>query len=282
MEDICAVIVTYNPEIKLIYNVEALLPQVDQVIIIDNGSSIGSEVFLDVVKNKSHVTIHYFKYNKGLAAGLNYGVEIAKKNGYSWCLLLDQDSIASKNYIKNMLDTYEECIGKEKIAIIVPTYEKQKNSYLDSGTPLCQEVDAAYTSGSLVKISVFDRIGMFEESLFIDYIDFEFCLRCRHNGLRIIKATRAILIHSVGNPVKINVMGLSIFSNNHNSMRKYFNARNRIIVYRRYFNIYPFWCLKDIGRFAKDILKLALAENDKIKKIIEIMRGVYDGFAWVL
>ena len=107
MEDICAVIVTYNPEMKLIYNVESLLNQVDQIIIIDNGSSFGSKGFIDVVKNMSRVKAHYFKSNKGLAAGLNYGVEIAKKSGYNWYLLLDHDSIASKNYIKNCCQTIE-------------------------------------------------------------------------------------------------------------------------------------------------------------------------------
>ena len=47
MNRICAVIVSYNPDDSIISNVNSLIPQVDEVVIVDNGSRACSKVHLD-------------------------------------------------------------------------------------------------------------------------------------------------------------------------------------------------------------------------------------------
>jgi GT2 family glycosyltransferase len=54
------------------------------------------------------------------------------------------------------------------------------------------------TSGNLLKVSAFERIGGFREDLFIDSVDFDFCLRLKKSGYRIMRCNQAILYHSLG------------------------------------------------------------------------------------
>jgi rhamnosyltransferase len=93
-----AAIVLFNPEIeRLNQNIEAIFNQVDDVVLIDNGSSNLNEV----KKNVTH-QVHYVvnEKNVGIAKALNEGFEYAIENGFDWVLTLDQDSVSDKNLIE--------------------------------------------------------------------------------------------------------------------------------------------------------------------------------------
>ena len=81
---ICAIIVTYHPTGEHIDNLSALVDQVDEVVIVDNGSGSATKELLDNLKCYSKVNVIYIRENIGIAAALNIGVKKAKTNDHQW------------------------------------------------------------------------------------------------------------------------------------------------------------------------------------------------------
>ncbi|MCV5831057.1 hypothetical protein OFN28_30780, partial [Escherichia coli] len=58
------------------------------------------------------------------------------------------------------------------------------NKNLEADSTGCVDVDHLIASGSLIPVDVFEKIGGMDDSLFIDYVDVEWSLRARYQGLR--------------------------------------------------------------------------------------------------
>ena len=105
--------------------------------------------------------------NYGIAKALNVGFSCAKKQGFSWVLTMDQDSLLSQN----MLAGYTKFINvsHQKIGIVCPllqVYRDEKVLLQDSYV----QVNEALTSGSLINMDAYDAAGGFLEKLFIDEV----------------------------------------------------------------------------------------------------------------
>lgn len=282
---ICAVVVSYHPVAELIENVAALLEQVDEVVIVDNGSGVESKALLERLGGYSKVSIIYNRENLGIAAALNIGVRHAKAAGHQWVATFDQDSKVTPGMIKTMLQAYDTYPQKEKVASLSPRYQNQSTGQIatnrlkssrDDGLRYA-EVLVVMTSGSLIKTSVFDAVGYFNESLFIDHVDSEFCLRCASRGYKILEVNDAILLHCTGAPVQHKFLGKLRLTSNHSILRRYYMARNGIYVYKKFAFTYPRWVANDAYRFLKTIIMLAMFETDKRQKLAAIIRGVIHG-----
>jgi rhamnosyltransferase len=121
------------------------------------------------------------------------------------------------------------------------------------------------TSGSLIRTG----LGFFEEKLFIDSVDNEYCLRLRKNGYKIIRVNHAVLNHQLGT-LRKNWLGFSTIV--HPASRRYYITRNMFYVMSKY----PEFRLFGIKELLKSILLIILVENDKIKKLKAFFRGVHE------
>jgi rhamnosyltransferase len=122
-------------------------------------------------------------------------------------------------------------------------------------------------------------VGYYNESFFIDYVDHEFCLRMGRRGFQVLQCRTAILEHNLGRMSQRSVAGRTWTTTNHSPLRRYYNARNRIRVYREYAGFAPGWVLKDVRSFAVEIAKILLLEQQRGGKLRAIFQGVVDGFA---
>jgi len=286
VRSVCAVIVSYNPGDYLIPNVIALRPQVDEVIIVDNGSCEDSRNILDTVSKIEGVKVIYNNDNLGIAAALNIGIKYAMNAGYNWVATFDQDSKVTPEFISSMFYAYESCEYKDSVAIISPIYYNPvTGKYCSFGRGKAKavrsfiEVETTMTSGNLIPTYIFLKVDLFDEAFFIDYVDHEFCLRCLAHGFKIIESQRSVLYHRLGEPVQHKFLWKHITTTNHSPLRRYYNTRNRIIVWKRYFLLKPGWVMRDIISLVKQMLKIVLYENDIAKKVFSIIRGIYHGFA---
>ena len=139
-----------------------------------------------------------------------------------------------------------------------------------------KEMTVALQSGSLFSRTAFKDVGLFDEAFFIDYVDFEFCLRLRKHGFRLIEATQAPIFHRVGMPTRHTFLGMACTVFNHSPLRRYYAARNRLSVYRRYLFSDPRWIGHDMWSWFKEIVKLVLFENDRLGKLTYMARGGWD------
>lgn len=269
---ICAVVVTYNPDRTLKENLLKLKEQVSKIIIVDNGSMNDVSI---IVKDIENCIVIKNNMNLGIANALNIGVNYIQ-NSCEWILTLDQDSKISSNMINLMLDEYNNRQDKNEIMIIAAnSVEKNKKIYEKKNKS--ELVLTEITSGNLVNVKIFEKIGLFREELFIDLVDHEFCLRVNSKGFKILKVRNAILWHSLGNTKEYNFLGKKITSSNHSALRRYYMSRNRIIIWKEYKSKYPEWVDKDKKLFLNEFVRILLFEKQKIDKINKIIIGVLDG-----
>src|SRR5271168_3407313 len=87
---VCAVIVSFQPRPEDLGNLAKVRPQVEKLVVVDNGSSAeklhllrraGRELNFDLIENGE---------NLGMGAALNIGVGWAEANGSQWVFFFDQ------------------------------------------------------------------------------------------------------------------------------------------------------------------------------------------------
>lgn len=278
---ISAVIVSYNDYDALNNCINSIDEQVNNIIVVDNSTN-GKEFFSD--KKVTHINN---QTNIGLAKALNMGINKALDIGSDWVLLLDQDSVVDKGMIKNMLISYDESNDKKSIAEIVPTiYDNNLNKYIPSllynkfsikkiFTPDEDSfVDFQITSGSLIKRDVLENIGLMDDTLFIDYIDFDFCFRVKKQGYKILLSSKALLNHSLGEKNKMFFLEFR----EHNPIRVYYQMRNRMIIIKRFRKEFPFFMLNEFRRMILKLFKIILLESNKKMKLVNYFKGFGDSF----
>lgn len=290
----CAGIVTYNPVISVLKrNIDAIYKNTDQIVIADNNSNNIKEIVM-LITNYEKVKLLELEKNYGIAYALNKIVEEAKNKGFDWVMLLDQDSECDKNifikYNNFLLEHYNK-----KIALLTPYIIDINKMTIDDYSllklPEYSKVSFAITSASLINIDIYEKIGKFDNQLFIDCVDMDYSKRLELNGYEQIRINNTYLLQQVGNAEKTkilrihkdnagNVTIMPYYRTNHSLMRQYYIARNNIIMIKRYFvgiekikqSIFVFFYL-----FTK-----LFVEKDKIKLTKTIGKGVVDGINYAV
>ncbi|CEK35543.1 family 2 glycosyl transferase,rhamnosyltransferase,Glycosyl transferase family 2 [[Clostridium] sordellii] len=278
MNKIIASIITYNPDIdRLEKNINAIITQVDCVIIVDNGSTNIKDICNIKNKLKSNVELISNKKNIGIAAALNQALKYANINDFDWILTLDQDSICADNMIKEMKKSYER-ENNRKIALIAPNIldENIKECSIKTKQGI-EYANAVITSGSLTKTEVAMSISGFVEKLFIDQVDFDFCLRIKDEGFEIIRVNSAIIYHQLGEISEHKFLGKTITTTNHNPIRRYYYYRNLIYMYQNHKENHKEWIDFEVKHAIKNIPRIILFEKNKFKQIKFITKGILDG-----
>jgi rhamnosyltransferase len=279
---LCAIMVTYNPDAALERNIRAMLPQVDKLIIVDNGSALPIRAHIETIASSCAVQVIWNKENLGLATALNIGIRSAfVSDNFAWIATFDQDSRVAAGFRDAMLQAYLACPYRQSVGIIGPRHvELTENSTAGLSHheehDRFREITAVMQSGTFLSTEALRSCGLFDDSFFIDYVDFELCLRIRKNGLRIIEAPNATIVHRLGNPSRHNRFGRTFTVCNHSALRRYYAARNRFRIYFRYLFSDFAWICHDIWLWSKELIKLVLFEEDRAKKLAYIARGGWD------
>jgi rhamnosyltransferase len=292
-DSVCAVIVTFCCGSKVVPTYQSVEPQVGRVIIVDNGSDIGTmRVLEDLAQGSDGKTeLIRNRINLGVGTALNQGCRHAVSLGFDWVLLMDQDSVAASTMVASLLNAWETHPDREKVFIIAPRYEAAegveamylsfqgiwpKKGNFGSGVEYLEPTEAI-TSGSLVWTGAFRRIGYFTEELFIDFVDTEFCLRLVCAGFRIVVPRNAFLHHSIGNASIINILGRTLLTLNHPLIRRYYISRNRFHLMKCFYSRFPSFFLFNLREAFIDLVRVFLFEEDRWQKAKYSLRGIRDG-----
>lgn len=285
---ILSIIVTHNPELaKLKKLIQQLEEKPYSFIIIDNNSKNIHEI------EKITNSIYFIKneYNQGLAAAQNLGIFFAKKEGFDYIFLLDQDSLFIGDTLHQL---YSEMIHLrkhfDKVAVLGPLHApegKEENFFPHiiinrTGAPKKiipqrntkpAQVSSIISSGSLIPTEVFDTIGLLREDLFIDLIDTEWCLRATHKGYKVYSSTCAILAHDIGKKT-ISFFGFCIPL--HTPDRRYYKAKNSIILFSIK-HIPKLLAVRILFSCAVHHAYFLLNEGQKLEYLRQGARGIIDG-----
>lgn len=138
-------------------------------------------------------------------------------------------------------------------------------------------------SGSMIRMAVFDEIGLLREDLFIDWVDTEFNARLRCNGYSLIAAEDCNLVHVVGQPRALFLFGRevrlrakAVLLDYHAPFRVYYMMRNSLVVSRQYMNGQADWISRRLlGDVERHVLRIVFGPN-RLKVLIAIVLGCLD------
>jgi rhamnosyltransferase len=276
-------ITTFNPDPLLLTKlIHSIKNQVDKIIIVDNNSD--KIILEDILKIAAYNNIKLILNNEnfGIAKALNQGVLEARKMRYDWVIIFDQDSIPYNNIIYLISNVYELYPDKSRIgAIGVNALSPNSECYyhVRDQKGYCV-TDFLITSGSLISIDAFMEVGGFREDYFIDNVDLEYSLRLRKYRKIILKTNSIGMIHEAGATIVKKFLGISISSTNHNIIRRYYMARNHVILSKDYFLKFPCFILKATYFFFLSLIKVLIVDNNKIQKIKASLKGIKDGILY--
>jgi rhamnosyltransferase len=278
-KSVCAVVVTYRPDAAVLDNLAVIRPQVQGLVVVDNGSSEQKRVPLRNAARQRGFMLIENETNLGIATALNIGVKWAQSERYKWVALFDQDSTPLPGFIDAMLRAYDASCRRDRIALLVPRYIDSRRGvplpaiYADDGS-----LRVAMTSGSLIPVWIISQEGWFEDQLFIDGVDSEYCLRLRSSGYSLEECTEAFLLHTPADFTECRLKGFRTFwTPNYSAGRRYYRERNKIWILKKYWMKYPI-LRRTLSDSLKDLIKILLAENDKGRKVSHMAMGVRDGF----
>jgi rhamnosyltransferase len=284
--EICAVVVTYFPKAVYAENFAALASQVGKILVVDNGSSAETLEPMEAAALRVGATVVRLGSNLGIATALNAGLRTAREQGFRWLATFDQDSRCTPRMIEEMARVFESYPQPHRLAIVSPSYVdrthgfavRQRHGAAGVGWRI---LPTTMTSGNLVNVEIATAVGGFDDSLFIDYVDHEFCLRLRRHGYQVVEATRATLLHSVGAMERRWFLFRFVVPTHHPAVRRYYMSRNRLILWRQYWRQEPVWVIRDIRRFVSEAVYVMLYEKQVSAKFPMILRGLRDGIRGV-
>lgn len=283
-ETICGVVVTYQPDLEFRSRIQRLIAQVAQIVVIDNGSSEECVQQLRGLENHGDIRLILNSRNEGMARALNQGVDWAAAQGFDWILTMDQDSVANENMVESLCAVWHEFPDQKKLAVIGSNYADSAGGKLflaasEDSARCWVEVKTTITSGSLLRLSAFRLIGPFREELFIDFVDFEYCLRARSKGFCVVMTREPLMLHGIGNLTAHQLPWKTTSTSNHPPIRRYFMMRNQLALAKDYLWTEPRWTLLMFYRQLKAIALMCLFEKDVPRKLRYTALGIWDGLA---
>ena len=233
-EKIAAVVILYHPNNSCIKNIKSYYDLVGKVYIFDNTedkSTLKSEL-----EQWPKVDFYHDGENGGLPKRLNEAGKQAIKDGYNWLLTMDQDSVFLEESFVQYLDCFTAFENKKEVALFGATNDRS----VIKSTSQCRfkEENDLMTSGNLLNLSLFKKIGDFDEALFIDSVDHDYCIRSILAGFKIIRFTNIFLLHELGNLVhRSSIKTLFLLKKKkevHSPVRLYYMVRNMLYLNKKF------------------------------------------------
>jgi len=279
--EICALITTYRPDDGFPARVERVRSQVGLVIIIDDGASIENAGKLRTwFDGFPDVVLHHNPQNVGLSAALNSGVAIARHKGFNWMLTLDDDTLVSPTMIERLLMKTRQLDDGRPVGLAGMSWTEAGSTKPATelpNDPSWADKRGIITSGSLFSIATYDAIGPFREDYIIGAIDYEYCMRARAKGFRIVKFTEIGFEHRLGRPSIHRLGPLAFKTYNYSALRYYYGFRNNLMNLRTNALRDPLYAMAVCIYILKTLLTVGLFEADGRRKARFMLLGLWNG-----
>jgi len=244
-EPVYSILLNWNSPADTLACIQSLLAagaELSQVIVVDNASQDDSVVQLRAAFGEV-LPILENQRNLGFAGGMNVGIEHALALGATWVLILNNDTLVHPLFFTALLAPCETAeyelrapiiyyqhdpdrvwfLGDQLIPRTLLTFSQHKNRKIQKTLPRCLPVDFVTGCGMLVHQAVFEKIGLFDPTLFMYAEDADFCWRAREAGFRAACLTQAHMWHKV-----------SASANRVRPQAHYWRIGNQIKFYRKH------------------------------------------------
>jgi rhamnosyltransferase len=272
---IAGCVILFHPEAAVVSNVQTYCTGVDTLFVIDNSPTDNQPLIASINSLSDKIVYHSMGGNKGLSAALNFACRLALDLQFDWILTMDQDSSFLDNDLANLIEGVQTAENSfERIGILSP-YHVVSEQFNRQETGRFTEARFVMTSGNLLNLRAMSETGPFEEKLFIDCIDMDYCLRLRKRGYHIVQDNSVRLNHSLGNFKEGKILALPVGYSNHSPLRRYYITRNRLYLIKRYIGFDPALCWLQLRATLGDMARVLLFEKEKSLKFRAMLTGLW-------
>ena len=284
------IIVNYNQINHTLECIQSLLKagaDLSQTIVVDNNSRDGSVEILRQTFGDA-LTLYDLPENRGYPYALNQGIPVALEKGFEWLLLMNNDVIVDKEFLNALRIATEENEAARLFAPAILYYDSPEliwnigyvnipgtligirsyrgHKYSES-LPKYLKIDVLHGCTMMVHKSVFETIGLFDDSNLIYGDDADFSIRAYRANFEMIAATRAKMWHKI-----------SLTMGKEKPYTRFLRTRNTIAFYNKYtkgfqkFLMFSFSLAKAVVTIMKDIFR---GHSFLVKPYLY---GIYDGW----
>lgn len=295
---VIAVVVTHRPPVAATAALlDALVPQVAEVVVVDDGSPAADVGALRELTARAGTSFLPQEVNRGIAAAQNAGIRWARERGADLVLLSDQDSLPASDMVDRLLAGLTLAAAEAESgsaappAAVGPVTVDERNAgaallFADrrwgprrATVPATDGalVEATFliASGCLVDVVALDAVGGMNEAWFIDHIDLEWGLRARRAGFRLLGVVGARLEHALGDRTQ-RIPGRERDVHIHSPLRNYYMARNTVLLVRS--GLLPGrWRVGYLAWITKYTVFYVLAVAPRGRRARLLLRGLSDG-----
>lgn len=263
MPRIAVIIVNYNGQEYLSDLLSSLqktnYPENDwDIIMVDNNSTDNSVKYIK--DNYPKVKLLLENENTGFAGGNNIGMEFALKNNYDYLYLLNQDTVVTPDWLKEVVNLAEsdKTIGAVQSKLYLYSDKNRLNTVgnrihflgfgygeasgvIDEGQyNVVREINYPSGAGVLLRSSVLDTIGFFDGSMFMYMEDLDLGWRIWLAGFRCVMQPSSIIYHK--------------YEFNRSMKQVYYFERNRLLTVLRNYKgltllfMMPSWLIMEMGQ----------------------------------
>jgi len=276
--------INYNGSENTIKLLESLAGQTDkdfQVIVVDNASEKDDFNNLktninrqDLLKQVLPVNVIRNEQNLGFSGGNNVGIRDAFQGGYSWVLLLNNDTWVERDFIALLRPILSSRGGI--VGLSVAEGSKVVNrGVLEWLRPTLEHIYSQdedsmgyYINGAAMAISkeALEKIGGLDEKYFLYFEDTDYSVRAKKAGVKVSFIKEPRVHHAISTTTK--KLGSPLLLRYHYRNALYFNWKNGPLHIKLFVWFWSFWIIK------KQILKIMIYHNRKESQAI--LKGVFD------
>lgn len=287
---VAAVVITYNPDAGIALRLKAIARECKTVFVVDNGSAAQSLTALRHAVKAARVKLIELGQNTGIAHAQNVGLTLAFNTKAQAVILFDHDSTPRPGFAAALLRT--AAAGGKPAIIGSRIYDVNLHSFAKhpcrSGwffarrfcpeNGVLTEALMVIASGTLLPRRVYELVGGMREDFFIDYVDWEYCLRAQKKfSVPTVVCGAAVLDHARGERVGRRVLGITVHPPGYSAMRYGYIFRNRARLLSEYFfRSRAFVCFELIAT-VRDFL-LLFAEDRPFSLMWLALRQWFSGF----
>ena len=284
-DGLAAGIVAFGPDPGTILPLVATVaPQVGTIFVFINA--LIDEPLKAELARAPKVVILDSDVNFGIGTALNVIVLGAALAGFRHVILFDQDSRPDAALVPGLLTSFEGLLATgERPAVVGPRlvaptgegYKSPRYFRRPGAAPRGDLTPVRYlpTSGSLVSVDAFRRIGAFRGDYFIDGIDLEWCFRAWAGGYSCWCAATIPMPHTVGQGV-VGSRAWGLETPRQHGFRLETYVRNTVYGFRLP-HVPWSWKLRQGAYLIIQMAVLTAASGARASLIRRLGRGVLDG-----
>jgi rhamnosyltransferase len=289
------VVVTFHPDAGFETRLAAMLDEVRPVVVVDNTATADARARLRTMCSRLAADLIENEENVGLGAALNRAFRHLDEQGFTSVVAFDQDSTPERGLVSALgsvmaADPSRAIVGSnwhDEARPSVRARHLRSHAVLpgwftrDSTSQNLSDITCVITSGSLFNLEVWRALGGFDEPLFVDLVDTDYCLRARAAGYDIAVAADARLAHRRGEKAPVRRLGRTWWPAFGSPLRLRYLFRNRVLVLGRIGWRTPHWISFELVYAAKIVAEIVFLEANKGAKLAACAQGTWDGLMGV-